>query len=304
MPAPYTVEALERERQQRLKEAIANEPSKKDKEEKRDRLAAQVDSWRRQKNGTTDVQTCTSYADAEAVLIKAIKAEKDAPDLRLDLTRLRLSVVPADVLRLGDSLVELSLVGNAICELPADLDLCKRLKVLNCAANELSGLPNLAGLRELSHVGLGYNCVNDAALPALNRSLPTCLQSLDLSANELLDLSTFIDLFEDKFAKLYHLSLQHNPLAIRPGYKTDICKSALGANLTLIDNVEVTPEIRDGVKEEAAAPAAAPAEETPPAAEEGGGEEAEEEEEEEDDDEYTREGHRRREEEEEKEMGG
>ena len=273
MPSqPFTVEALERERQQRLKEAVANEPSKREKEEKRDRLAAQVDAWRLQKNADAGAPpTCTSYEAAEAIIIKAIKAAKEAPALRLDLTRTRLSVVPADVLRLGESLIELSVVGNTICELPADLDLCKHLRVLNLAANELSGLPNLSGMRELAHVGLAYNSVSDAGLSGLNRSLPPGLQSLDLAANELCDLARLLDTFDEKFNKLCHLSLQHNPLAIRSDYKTEVAKSNVGAHLTLLDGKEVTAEIREGVAAPGAEAAAAP----PPAegAEELDGEE-------------------------------
>ena len=39
---PFTVEALERERQARLKEAVAGEPANKGKAEKRDALMAQI----------------------------------------------------------------------------------------------------------------------------------------------------------------------------------------------------------------------------------------------------------------------
>ena len=244
---PFTVEALERERQTKLKEAVGseNEQLKKEKERKRDQLQAQIKNF--QKPVDRDAMpTCTSYASAEAYVIKAMKKGAKMADLRLDLTHQRLAIVPADVLRLGDSLVELSVVGNMICELPADLDLCRRLHVLNLACNELAGLPNLSGLRELSHVGLGFNRVTDQGLAALNRSLPFQLQSLDLMANELISLQGVIDAFEEKFPKLVHLGLKGNPLAIRSDYKPLITRSALGIHLTLLDGQEVTPEMREG----------------------------------------------------------
>ena len=166
-------------------------------------------------------------------------------DVRLDLTRQKLTIVPADVLRLGDSLCQLSIVGNLVCELPADLDLCRRLRVLNLAANELSGLPNLSGLKELTHVGLSYNKVSDAGLPALQRCLPACLQSLDLAANELCHLEALLEVFEERLPKLQHASLRANPLAIRVGYKALVACSVFGAHLTLFDGAQISPDMRE-----------------------------------------------------------
>ena len=245
-PQPFTVEALERERQVKLKEAVGgeNEQARKEKEQKRDRLLSQIKGF--QAPSAENTPTCTSYASAEAYIIKAMKKGAKMADLRLDLTHQKLTIVPADVLRLGDSLVQLSVVGNMICELPADLDLCRRLRVLNLACNELSGLPNLSGMRELIHVGLGFNRVTDSGIPALNRCLPFQLQSLDLSGNELLSLQALADAMEDKFPKLVHLSLKGNPLAIRADYKAAVVRSALGIHLTMLDGQEVTAETREG----------------------------------------------------------
>jgi hypothetical protein len=282
----FTVEALERERQARLKEAVAGEPTDDAKEARRERLQDQIKSFQAPPTGES-LPTCKSYATAEAVIIKAMKSGKKNCDLRLDLTHQKLTVVPADVLRLGDSLCQLSVVGNFICELPADLDLCRRLRVLNLAANELAGLPNLSGLKELMHVGLAYNKVDDMSVGTLCRCLPRCLDSLDLAGNELCDLETFLDLFNEKFERLQHLSLKANPLAIRAGYKSIVGKSSFGAHLTQLDGVEMTAEIREaplpgagGGAAGAGAPAAAEAEGDEEGAdgEEGAAEEGEEEE--------------------------
>ena len=239
----YTVEALERERQAKLKEAVAGEPNFQDEddEEYSDELLKQIASFQ-----TTDdpngPPTCKSYAAAEALIIKAMKKGAKMADVRLDLTNQQLSVVPADVLRLGESLVQLSVVGNMIVELPADLDLCKRLRVLNLAANELAGLPKLVGLKGLIHVGLGYNRVTDHGLQALHRCLPAGLQSLDLTANELTNLENLLEAFEEKFHSLRHLSLMSNPLAISGSYRSTVAKSALGSHLSQLDGTELSAD--------------------------------------------------------------
>ena len=237
-PAVWTIEALERERQSRLKEAVAGEPSATGKAEKRDALAAQIAKFQNPEDPDAP-STCKSYEAAEALIIKAMKKGAKMAEVRLDLTHQRLTVVPADVLRLGESLVQLSVVGNSILELPADLDLCKRLRVLNLAANELAGLPKLTTMRELMHVGLGYNRVTDAGLPALSRCLPSSLQSLDLTANELINLEGLLELFDEKFHSLRHLSLKSNPLAIRGDYRSIVAKSSFGAHVTLLDGAEL-----------------------------------------------------------------
>lgn len=59
-----------------------------------------------------------------------------------------------------ESLVELSLVGNRICELPAELGRCWQLKTLNAGANELCRLPNLERTM-LLHAGLSCNLFSD-----------------------------------------------------------------------------------------------------------------------------------------------
>ena len=219
---------------------------------------------------------CSSPPQAEELIIKAMKKGAKMADVRLDLTYQNLTVVPADVLRLGESLVQLSVVGNGLVEMPADLDLCRRLRVLNLSCNELSGLPKLSGLRELVHVGLGYNRITDRDLTPLKRNLPGTLQSLDLTANDLVNLEGLLELFEEGFT-LKHFALKHNPLAINPGYRNTVVKSAFGALLTMLDGVEV---VAADPAAEAAAKAAAEAE---AAAKAEAGEDEDEGEEEEDD---------------------
>ena len=238
-PAVWTIEALERERQTRLKEAVAGEPSKTGKAERRDALAAEIKKFQNPEDPDAP-PTCKSYEAAEALIIKAMKKGAKMAEVRLDLTHQRLTVVPADVLRLGESLVQLSVVGNSILELPADLDLCKRLRVLNLAANELAGLPKLTTMRDLIHVGLGYNKITDAGLPMLSRCLPSSLQSLDLTANELIDLEGLLELFDEKFHSLRHLSLKSNPLAIRGDYRSTVAKSSFGAHVNLLDGGDLS----------------------------------------------------------------
>merc|ERR1719231_892069 len=107
----FTVEALDRERQQRLREAVAGEGDRVAKAEKRDALASAISAF--QSLADPDAPpTCKSYAEAETLIIKAMKKGKKMADVRLDLTHQRRTVVPADVLRLGESLVQLSVVGN------------------------------------------------------------------------------------------------------------------------------------------------------------------------------------------------
>ena len=66
---PFTVEALERERQARLKEAVAGEPANKGKAEKRDLLQAQIAKFQKPIDADS-APTCKSYAAAEALIIK------------------------------------------------------------------------------------------------------------------------------------------------------------------------------------------------------------------------------------------
>ena len=255
MKGVATVEQLERERQQRLKEAVAGELASDGKEERRDRLQRQISTFQAPLEKDAP-QTCKSYAAAEAVIIKAMKSGAKFCDIRLDLTHQKLLVVPADVLRLGESLIHLSLVGNFLCELPTDLDLCRRLRVLNLSANELCSLPDLSELGELSHVGMSYNRVEDAGLPALCRALPRSLKSLDLSANELCDMEGFIDVFDDAFGGLQHLALKHNPLVLQRAYRSTLLAASIGAHLTVLDGDDVSAEMRASAIEESAARAA------------------------------------------------
>ena len=72
--AVFTVEALERERQARLKEAVAGESTDNAKEARRERLQEQIKSFQAPPEGES-LPTCKSYAAAEAVIIKANQVE-------------------------------------------------------------------------------------------------------------------------------------------------------------------------------------------------------------------------------------
>ena len=270
-----TVEQLERERQARLKEAVAGEPTSDGKDEKREKLQAQIKSFAQ----LAPVPSCRSYAAAEARVLRAMKSGEKMLDLRLDLTHQKLQVVPADVLRLGDSLCELSVVGNRICELPADLDLCRRLRVLNLSANELSGLPNLSALENLAYVGLSYNRVDDDGLPLLARCLPPTLSVLDLGANELCHLEPLLDLFDGLIPSLRHLTLKGNPLCIGAGYRQRVAASdAFGGVLALLDDVALPSAADASASLPSAADAPPEAAAEPPAPPEGAPDGSEEEE--------------------------
>ena len=255
-----TVEALERERYARLKEAVAGEPDFIEEEEpedewrdeRREGLQSQVKAF----TNLAEVPTCTTTSAAETLILRAMKAGKKQPDLRLDFTMRKLLVLPADVLQLGEALRELTVVGNRICELPTDLGVCRRLRVLNLAANELSGLPNLLDLGELAHVGMAFNRVDDRSLPMLVRSLPESLSSLDLGANQLCSLDGLIESVEERgLAGLKQLTLKGNPLCIARGYKQLVAASSFGAKLSLLDEAALpAPQAADEAEADLDAP--------------------------------------------------
>ena len=271
MSAPLTVEALERERQARLKEAVAGEPDYIEEEEPEDEWKDDKrQSFTRQQkafSSIADMPTCTSYSAAEKLVLKTMKAGGKLLDLRLDLTLQRLQVVPGEVLKLGDSLRELTVVGNRICEMPAELDLCRRLRVLNLAANDLSGLPDLSRLRELAHVGLACNRVDDRSLPAVVRCLPASLASLDLGANELCSLESLLSAFEARaLPGLRQLTLKSNPLGLIRLYRLRVAATSFGSALTLLDGVPPPPNAAAVLEDAMAAAAAAAAAAAPSAA--------------------------------------
>ena len=164
---------------------------------------------------------------------------------------------------------------NAVLASAPGLDLCTRLRVLNLAANELEGLPDMSAMAELLHVGVGYNRVDDHGLGALVRCLPRAkLQSLDLGSNELTDLEAALDALEPLTA-LRHLTLQGNPLCIRPDYRATCARHPLSARLAQLDGTEL-PSASEGPAG-GASPAKSPAPPDPPPAAtgaEGEGDEA------------------------------
>eukprot|EP00966_Prymnesium_polylepis_P145226 3353697-Prymnesium_polylepis.1 len=129
----------------------------------------------------------------------------------------KLLVVPAAVCKL-DCIVELSVVGNKICELPAELGKCWRMRVLNAGANELCGLPPLNGTT-LVHVGMSCNMVADDCLEGIVESLPPSVQSIDLSTNELCSRAEALKTLST-VPNLKQLALKRNPCCAKVRART------------------------------------------------------------------------------------
>ena len=173
-----TMEALERDRLALLKEVIGQEVVDTAKHAKRDALAKDLRGFA--ETAPLEEETKTIHS-----LEQARRLEKRGAPIRLDLTRTNITTLSADVCALGH-LHELVLVANALERLPPSLSNCRKLQSLQLGANRLSALPDLSALDGLLHVGLSYNEVDDARLPALVASLPRAtLRSLDLSDNPL-----------------------------------------------------------------------------------------------------------------------
>jgi hypothetical protein len=103
---------------------------------------------------------------------------------RLDLS-CGLTELPPEVFALADSLEVLNLSGNALCSLPADLPRLHKLKVLFCAENRFTRVPEVVGAcASLSMVGFKSNQLTE--LPAA--ALPAKLRWLVLTDNQLTEL--------------------------------------------------------------------------------------------------------------------
>ncbi|WP_310390163.1 leucine-rich repeat-containing protein kinase family protein [Roseateles sp.] len=103
---------------------------------------------------------------------------------RLDLS-CGLTELPPEVFALADSLEVLNLSGNALSSLPADLPRLHKLKVLFCADNRFTRVPEVVGAcAALSLVGFKSNQLTE--LPAA--ALPAKLRWLVLTDNQLTEL--------------------------------------------------------------------------------------------------------------------
>lgn len=118
----------------------------------------------------------------------------------------QLTQFPAEIFELADSLEILDLSGNALTELPSDLNRLKKLRILFCSNNQFTHLPEVLGQCErLSMIGFKANqikhiaesaiptqtlrwfIVTDNALTKVPHALGECskLQKLMLAGNQL-----------------------------------------------------------------------------------------------------------------------
>jgi hypothetical protein len=128
---------------------------------------------------------------------------------RLDLS-CGLTELPREVFALADSLEILNLSGNALSSLPDDLPRLHKLKVLFCAENRFTEVPEVVGAcASLSMVGFKSNQVT--ALPAA--ALPAKLRWLVLTDNQLTELPALLG----ERPHLQKLALAGNRLSQLPG---------------------------------------------------------------------------------------
>jgi Protein kinase domain/Leucine rich repeat len=113
---------------------------------------------------------------------------------------------PDEIFTLADSLEILDLTGNALSDLPSDLNRLKKLRILFCSSNQFTHLPEVLGkcenlsmigfkANQISHIAenaiptknLRWFIVTDNALQTVPNSLGNCtkLQKLMLAGNEL-----------------------------------------------------------------------------------------------------------------------
>ena len=248
-----TIEALERDRLALLKEVIGSETVDTAKVAKRDAIAKDLASF-------TAMDPLQEPTKVVRSLEEARRLERRGAPIRLDLHMNSISTLSADVCALS-MLHELSLVANTLERLPPSLANCRKLQSLQLGANRLSALPDLSALDGLLHVGLSYNEVDDARLPALVSSLPRAtLRSLDLSGNRLCDAAAAMGALQP-LAALRSLALQANPLGLRAGYRPSLLALAGALQLSSFDGTVI--EVGEAAAPAAAAAAPAPAAEQP-----------------------------------------
>ena len=125
-------------------------------------------------------------------------------DLRQDLTHF-----PREIFELADSLEVLDLTGNALTDLPEDLQRLHRLKVLFCSENAFTHLPlSIGRCPVLETVGFKSNRITQVD----GQALPASLRSLVLTDNALEQLP---DALGD-CAQLQKLMLAGNRLTALP----------------------------------------------------------------------------------------
>jgi hypothetical protein len=83
-----------------------------------------------------------------------------------------LTAFPREIFDLAESLEILDLSGNALTDLPVDLERLTRLRVIFCSDNAFTRLPDvLGGLPELSMIGFKANRIREVPTKALSPNL-------------------------------------------------------------------------------------------------------------------------------------
>jgi Leucine-rich repeat (LRR) protein len=145
------------------------------------------------------------YLEAE----KRIEEARQAGATELDLSSLKLTEVPEEILSL-QQLQSLNLSNNQLTELPEAIASLTQLQFLNLSFNQLTELPEaIASLTQLQTLNLSGNRLTE--LPEAIASL-TQLQSLNLSSNKLTELPEAIA----SLTQLQSLDLSRNKLTELP----------------------------------------------------------------------------------------
>lgn len=153
----------------------------------------------------------------------------------------QLTQFPAEIFELADTLEILDLSGNALTDLPPDLNRLKKLRILFCSNNQFKHLPEVLGqCAQLSMIGFKANqiehiaenaiptqslrwfIVTDNALRQVPVALGTCtqLQKLMLAGNQL----TTLPLSMSACSALELLRISANQFETLPDFLFDLPK--------------------------------------------------------------------------------
>ncbi|KAG2445698.1 hypothetical protein HXX76_000305 [Chlamydomonas incerta] len=135
----------------------------------------------------------------------------------LDISNNAITSIPENAL--PHSLVELTVTGCQLVELPASIADLPRLKKLFAGANKLRAIDPVFESASLQHAGLAYNCV--AVLPPEEALRGSPLLSLDLAHNDLEGLVPTLTALA-ALPSLAALSLGGNPVALGPRYVAEV----------------------------------------------------------------------------------
>ncbi len=176
---------------------------------------------------------------------KCNKLEK-LPDIVFELSTLTvldvsfnaLTFVPSGPFRQMKSLRELNLANNSLVSLPDEIAQLASLEVLSVESNLLKKLPELGALRSLTTL-VAY----DNKLQAAPRNLPSSLETIDLSRNDLTSLSGSNVC---SIASLKTLDLSSNRLVELPRFRAPRLEELAVADnrLESLSPLEDLPELR------------------------------------------------------------